>query len=700
MALATLSIDLVAQLASLQQGMDKAGRLAEKQAAEIEARYARLTEGARAFGAVIGGAISVAGLAAFFRTTVNGLDALNDLKDSTGATIENLSALEDIAARTGTSMDTVSAGLLKFNKVLSDAKPGSETANILKAIGLSAEELRKIDPAEALRQTAVALDGYADNGDKARLIQELFGKSTKEVAAFLKDLAEQGRLNATVTTAQAQAAEDFNKQLSAFSKNATDAARAISGPLLQALNQMFDAIQGKGVGGEGAITAMLTVPLQTVSVLAANVAYVLRGIGTEIGGIAAQAAALGGGNFKAAGAIGDMMRRDAKAAREEFDQLERRLMSIGRVLPQAGYQDPALRRMMGDRPGVPKVAGLGDKAGKGGKSKPSTASPDIGPIVPPERIAALRELEQTSVYKITALRGELEDLLLLSKVPDVNQPAVAEAIKAVIEQIQKLDPAARAAAESAARINAALSATPSSRNLEARKLVDDLEAEMGKTSDPVRIRQINEAIYSVYENIGALPSIAEPVFAELDEFTKTFAQSVQTNLGETLRLSLTGDFDQIGKLWANMLLRMATDALAADLTRFLFPDMKCGSKTGTSSVGSLVNALGSFFGGGRAMGGGVAAGGMYQVNEGGRPELLTVGNRNILLMGKQGGQVTPARAAGGDAPGGGITIVQNNNFGSGGVSRNEMAAFGQVIKVQTMAAVADAQRRRYSGVPA
>ena len=36
MALATLSIDLVAQLASMQEGMDKAGRLAEKQAAEIE----------------------------------------------------------------------------------------------------------------------------------------------------------------------------------------------------------------------------------------------------------------------------------------------------------------------------------------------------------------------------------------------------------------------------------------------------------------------------------------------------------------------------------------------------------------------------------------------------------------------------------------------------------------------------------------
>ena len=37
MALATLSIDLVAQLAQLQSGMDKAGRIADKNAAQIEA---------------------------------------------------------------------------------------------------------------------------------------------------------------------------------------------------------------------------------------------------------------------------------------------------------------------------------------------------------------------------------------------------------------------------------------------------------------------------------------------------------------------------------------------------------------------------------------------------------------------------------------------------------------------------------------
>ena len=40
--------------------------------------------------------ISVVGIAQFVRSTVNGVDALNDLSDATGASIENISALEDI----------------------------------------------------------------------------------------------------------------------------------------------------------------------------------------------------------------------------------------------------------------------------------------------------------------------------------------------------------------------------------------------------------------------------------------------------------------------------------------------------------------------------------------------------------------------------------------------------------------------------
>lgn len=93
MALATLSIDIVAQLSKMQEGMDKAGRIAERNAAQIEGSFAKLRGTAAAIGSALAGAFAGVSVVAFVKANVDALDALNDLKDATGASIENLSAL-------------------------------------------------------------------------------------------------------------------------------------------------------------------------------------------------------------------------------------------------------------------------------------------------------------------------------------------------------------------------------------------------------------------------------------------------------------------------------------------------------------------------------------------------------------------------------------------------------------------------------
>ncbi len=104
--------------------------------------------------AALGVGISVSAFVSMTKQIVAGLDAMNDLKDATGATIENISALEDVARRTGSSFETVSTALTKLNKGLSAAKPGSDTEAAIKAIGLSVKDLKALDPAEAFRQVA------------------------------------------------------------------------------------------------------------------------------------------------------------------------------------------------------------------------------------------------------------------------------------------------------------------------------------------------------------------------------------------------------------------------------------------------------------------------------------------------------------------------------------------------------------------
>lgn len=247
MALATLSVDLVAKLAQFEADMGKAARAADKTAAQISSAFGLIKSAA---GGLVAG-LGAGGLVAFTRATIDSLDALNDVKDATGASIENISALEDVAGRTGTTLDTVTTSLVKFNATLKDAKPGTDAAAALEAIGLRAEDLRRLDPAEALRKTAVALAGFADDGNKARLTQELFGKSLQQVAPFLADLARQTELVGKVTAKQVEEAEKFNLQIFEMQKNAQDLARTLVGPLVEAINETASAFREGAKEGKG-----------------------------------------------------------------------------------------------------------------------------------------------------------------------------------------------------------------------------------------------------------------------------------------------------------------------------------------------------------------------------------------------------------------------------------------------------------------
>jgi lambda family phage tail tape measure protein len=175
--------------------------------------------------------------------------AIKDLSEATGATIPNVSALESIGRRTGTTFENVGGILVKFNQALKDADGKNDGSRALQAIGLDAEKLKRLDPAEALRETALALEGFADDGNRARVVQELFGKSVKEAGPFLRELAGAGGLVATATREQVAEADKFNKEMLALKANIGDAARSLTSELVPALNAFFTALRGNQKAG-------------------------------------------------------------------------------------------------------------------------------------------------------------------------------------------------------------------------------------------------------------------------------------------------------------------------------------------------------------------------------------------------------------------------------------------------------------------
>ncbi|NIJ89420.1 lambda family phage tail tape measure protein [Xanthomonas campestris] len=147
-------------------------------------------------------------------------------------------------------------------------------------------------------------------------------------------------------------------------------------------------------------------------------------------------------------------------------------------------------------------------------------------------------------------------------------------------------------------------------------------------------------------------------------------------------------FAQTGKFSFSSLV----DSMIADLARYAFKQQAVGLMgafmgggvgaagsaavtTGTQSITSSLgdSLVGGFsYGGGRANGGPVAPGSLYEVGEGGDPELFQQGGRSYLIPGNRG-QVVPAApmASGGSSTASPETKIEINNYGGAQVQARE-----------------------------
>jgi tape measure domain-containing protein len=133
----------------------------------------------------------------------------------------------------------------------------------------------------------------------------------------------------------------------------------------------------------------------------------------------------------------------------------------------------------------------------------------------------------------------------------------------------------------------------------------------------------------------------EKTASSMSEFAIQAARNIQTAFGDTLYDAMTGNFDNIGKSFAQLMLKMVAQAAAAQASIALFGDFGKTNKIG-GLVGMGISAIGNYFSGGgtfgsatnpgatwlgqtrtgHAAGGPVHPGPVYTVGERG-PELFT-----------------------------------------------------------------------------
>ena len=666
---------------------DRASRVLQQVRGQMQTTAASanaLASSAGLIGPAFATLASAAGLVAFVKGVADVVDQLNDVADATGASIESLSGLERVARLNGGTLGDVSGILIKFNTALSAARdPGSEAARVFQALGLSVKGLTDLDPAAALQRVAVALAGFANDGDKARAVQELFGRSVAQTAPFLNDLAASGKLVATVTREQAEAAERFNKTLFAMQTLAGDAGRSLvlslGGALSQTAQNAQEAIAAFG-GLSGAIKALLAGQTQ----LKDSPADGLAKYNAELADLDKRIKAIQDGSDGFRGRFADARIEKLQAERAEVSRVAdyyRQLLNLGNA-GQGRGNAPG--------PGLPGLRVPGRQAAPGG-GKATAVEIDANASA----LARYVEGLSRQADALDDLSQKQRAVNVLASLGVTGQaPAVRQLVLGLAEELDLR--------EQGLEFAKAMTAELTRQRSEQEALDEALNRFSGRTADALKRAQVArlegrlqageafspEELDRIVRGIGGIEVAARDTFDAADKSLTRFAENVQDAMGATVEATLRGDFDSIGRLWADLLLKMAAQAVAADLSSALFGDLK---KTGATAGGGSL--LGGLFGGlfslgtGRATGGTVNPMSLQRVNESGF-EMFRQGGQDWLLAGPQGGKVLPA----GEVSGGAL-VVNNYNTFAAGVSRNEMAAFGQAIKAQTLQAVAESRRR-------
>lgn len=262
----TLEIQLAANMARLADDMQKAKTVVGGAMKDIESAVGSAKSILAAFGLTLG----VGYFINFLKGTNDAVAHMKELGQEAGTSAEAISRFEAPARTAGLNLDIVAAAMFKMNKAALDAKdPFSKSALALQAIGISTEQLKGLKPDQMFELVARSISKYSDGLGKNNIMQDLFGKSGREMNRVVAEIAAQGTLTATVTEAEADASKKLNAQIVELQMTSEKAWRSVIAEGVPALNAIIKAfIDGKKEGG--LLTGVISALSQTFEEISGN----------------------------------------------------------------------------------------------------------------------------------------------------------------------------------------------------------------------------------------------------------------------------------------------------------------------------------------------------------------------------------------------------------------------------------------------
>lgn len=646
MAVAKLSIDLEARLARLEGDLNRATSLVERQAGRMEKSFSRVGDVLKGFGGLLAGGFAGNQLSQLLRDTGQYADRVERLAALSNQSTQEFQRQAEAARTVGIESDKL-ADIFKDvqDKVGDFLQNGGGPLkdffdNIAPRVGVTADQFRRLGGADALQLYVNSLQ--AANLSQAELtfyLEAIASDSAlllpllRDNGKAMKELGDQAERAGVVMDEKAiRAAQEFERNVQRLQQSVTGLAREIAGPLINAMNQLFD-LQKRGQRSGGGFfsglgqqltedfrRARLTAAQEEVARQRPNFERAQRVLSQQPDSIYAKQV------------VADFRRAEQAVAdyRKQLDDVV--FAGAGRRPPNEGGGGFSPPPGMPQLP-IPPVTIRNTRAGGASRQTEPRPGPLQGPAIPDDLTNALRRIESTDAARLARLNEELARLVQLASMGDAG---AAAALPGLVDDIASLDPAAQAAAKrleelnsQQQRLSALLGQTPQGK---LRGVIDDL-AFLNEQFSAGNIQSVEEWADAVRNATQRLGTDVERVDNVGRELGLTFASAAEEAIS---------NFNSLGDVLRGLeqdILRIFTRKLITEPLSDAVGGLLDGVLGG--SGGSIFNSASKFLAGlfGSAKGNAFGPAGALAFANGGvvdRPTLFGFGGNRTGLMGEAG----------------------------------------------------------------
>lgn len=260
-------------------------------------------------------AVTVGGVAAFVKSSIDAADQMRDLAIKTGTSTEFLSQMQHVANLTGVEFTTFSDSLTKMQNSLVNISRSGKATEQLAAMGINVAELLKLDPEGQFNALAQAIGSIQDPAQRTNAAMKIFGRSGAEL---VKVFAEGG----SGIAAMREEADKLGLTIGQQTADSADRA-----------NDAITRLQGAFLGLGRTLSLELAEPLANIvdllsrglPIVGGFVSASVQSIGDVLGGLVAANVQIAQGNFSGAlegarGVVGDVGGNFAGLLDENKDQ--------------------------------------------------------------------------------------------------------------------------------------------------------------------------------------------------------------------------------------------------------------------------------------------------------------------------------------------------------------------------------------------